>query len=214
MKIPVTNDTLNSTLDLERGTERGEVIKQAANAANCDVFFDNEGYLVMRKYADPTLNPPMASFKTGPQGNLVDYSKSMNDSRLYNHIIVYGDREAVEGGQVLMPYFGEAVNTNPNSPTNINEIGDRVYTYASSFFTSDAQCQVLANSWLAIHSLESYELNWSSLMYPHLDVGIVVELQEPDQNFTNPTKFLLDTLDFSLGLEPMSATGKRVLMTG
>jgi hypothetical protein len=214
MKIPVSNDILGTTLDLERGTERGSVIKQAANAANYDIFFDNQGYLTMKKFADPTLNPSIATFKTGKDGNLIDYQKSMNDSRLYNHIIIYGDREAVEGGEVLMPYFGEAKNTNPNSPTNIDEIGDRVYTYASSFFTSDNQCQELANSWLAINSLETYEINWQSLYYPHLDAGTVVDVVEPDQDFDSPTKFLLDTLDFPLDLAPMSATGKRVLMTG
>lgn len=214
LKIPFTNETLGTALDLERGTERGAVIKQAANSNNYDIYFDNQGFLTMEKFADPTLNPPVASFKTGSDGNLVDYQKSINDSRLYNHVIVYGDREAVEGGAVLMPYYGESKNEDPNSPTNIDEIGDRVYTFASSFFTSDDQCQQLANSWLAIHSLETYEINWSSIYYPWLDVGRVVDVIEPDSDITTPTKFLLDTIDFPLSLAPMGATGKRVLMTG
>lgn len=214
LKIPFTNETLSSALDLERGTERGAVIKQACNSHNYDVYFDNQGYLTMEKYADPTLSPSVIVFKTGPSGNLVDYQKSINDSRLYNHVIVYGDREAVEGGTILMPYFGEAKNENPNSPTSIQEIGDRVWTFASSFFTSDDQCQELANSRLAILSLETYEINWSSIYYPWLDVGRIVDVIEPDATIETPTKFLLDTIDFPLSLAPMGATGKRVLVTG
>lgn len=214
IKVPFTNDTLGTTLDVERGTDRGEVIKKAANSANYDVYFDNFGYLTMSKIPDPALDPAVITFQTGSKGNLVTYEKSVNDSRLYNHIIVYGDRESVAGGQVLMPFFGEAKNEDPNSPTSIDEIGDRVYTYASSFFTSDEQCVRLAQSWLNIYSLESYEINFSSLYYPHLDVGKVIQMFEPNKNSATPTRFLLDTIDFPLGLQPMGATGKRVIAVG
>lgn len=212
-KIPFTNETLGSTLDLERGTERWNVMKQAANSHNYDIYFDNQGYLTMSKYTDPALSAPVQTFSTGPTGNLVSYSKSSNDSRLYNHVVVYGDRESVEGGVILMPYFGEAKNENPNSPTNIDRIGDRYYSYASSFFTSSQQCQEYANSLLAIYSLESYDINWSSINYPWLDVGQTADIYEPRSSSTTAAKFLLDSLTIPLTLDPMSATGKRVLKT-
>lgn len=213
-KIAKSNETIGTRIDLERGTERGEVIKQACNSNNYDVYFDNEGYLVMEKYSDPVIDPALIVFKTGPQGNLVDYSKSVNDSRLYNHIAVYGDRESVEGGDILLPYFGEAKNEDSTSPTSIDRIGDRYYSYASSFFTSDQQCLTYAKTLLKIHSLESYELNWSSIYYPHLEVGRVVEVEEPEISLNENRKFLLDTINYPLALAPMSATGKRVLIVG
>jgi len=212
LKIPYTNRTIGTRMDLERGTERGEVIKQAANANNYDVYFDNEGYLVMEEFADPSTSPVEMTFQTGAEGNIVDYDKSINDSRLYNHIVVYGDRESVEGGDILMPYFGEAINEDATSPTSVQRIGDRQYSFASSFFTSDQQCQDYANSLLRIHSLETYEINWSSLYYAHLDVGRVVDVLEPDLGLLTTSRFLLDTINFPLNLGPMSATGKRVLI--
>lgn len=212
LRIPYTNETIGSTMDLERGTERGEVIKQACTANNYDVYFDNEGYLKMEKFSDPSTSAPTARFSTGVGGNIVTYDKSINDSRLYNHILVYGDRESVEGGDILMPYFGEAINDNPNSPTSVDRLGDRQYSYASSFFTSDQQCQNYAESLLKIHSLETYEINWSSIYYPWLEVGTVVEVSEPDTDVDIDTRFLLDTISYPLSLGPMSATGKRVLI--
>jgi hypothetical protein len=88
-----------------------------------------------------------------------------------------------------------------------------MYSFASSFFTSDQQCEELAVSWLKINSLESYEINWSSLVYPHIEVGRAVEVFEPKQNSDTPTKFLLDTVEIPLDLGTMSSTGKRVLAT-
>lgn len=214
MRIPYSAERLDSTFDVERGTERWNVMKQIANSFSYDIYFDNQGYLVMSKFPDPTLDAPVLSFSTGEGGNIIKVSKSTDDSRLYNHVVVTGDRESVEGGDILLPYFGEAKNENPSSPTNIKRIGDRPYFFTSSFFTSSQQCQVLAESLLRIHSLESYNLNWESLVYPHLDVGQVVELREPRSASAFPSKYLLDTLTLPLTLSPMSATGKRVLIAG
>lgn len=209
MKIPFTNETIGTEINVERGTDRWSIMKQAANSNSYDLYFDNQGYLVMEKYADPAISPSIAHFRPGVGGNMIKYEKSTNDSRLYNHIVVTGDREAVDGGTVLLPYFGEAVNDDPTSPTNVDEIGDRPYFYSSSFFTADSQCAELARTWLRIYSLESYDINVSMLMYPWIDVGKVVDVTEPKGNAT--IKFLLDTLNMPLGIEPMSGTGKRVL---
>ena len=215
LKIPFSTEVLTADIDIERGTERWTIMVDAANSHNYDLFFDNQGYLTMEKYSDPSTSPVTASFKGGSGGNLVTYDKSTNDSRLYNHIVVFGDREAIEGGEILMPYFGEAKNEDPTSPTSIDEIGDRYYSYASSFFTSDAQCEQLALSWLRIHSLESYEISFSSLLYPWLDVGKIVEVVDPKKDDEEvPMKFLLDTLSIPLGLDLMGGTGKRVVAIG
>lgn len=214
MQIPFSAERLESSFDVERGTERWNVMKDIANSFSYDIYFDNQGVLVMSRLPDPTLDAPVISFQIGQDGNLISISKSTDDSRLYNHVIVTGDRESVEGGEVLLPHFGEAKNTNEASPTRISKIGDRAYFFTSSFFTSSQQCQVLAESLLRIHSLESYNLNWEALVYPHLDVGRVVELNEPRSRSTFPSKYLLSTLTIPLTLSPMSATGKRVLIVG
>lgn len=207
-KLPVLAQTVGKTISIERGTSRWDVMKAAAAAGNLEIFFDNEGYLVLRPFLDPALSPAGMVFKTGSDGNLVTYDRSANDSRLYNHVCVFGD--PADGEEARLPYFGEAENTDPGSPTRISRIGDRYYSFASQFFTSDAQCQAYANSLLKIVALESYDLNMSSIYYPWLEAGIIVEIQDPDALSSDPTKFLLSNITFPIALGPMSVQAKRV----
>lgn len=207
IQLSPVDDVLPTRLDFDRGIERWSIMKEAANSINRNIYFNHKGYLVWEVFADPALQAASVTFKTGTSGNLVKYQRSVNDSRLYNHIAVYGDPGE---GEERLPFIGEAINTEPSSPTRVERIGDRLFTYASTFFTSEEQCQELAEAWLKIYSLESYELDFSSLVYPHLEVGVVAEIIEEDQQVIDPTHFLLDGITLPLGLEPMSGTAKRV----
>lgn len=202
-------ETIGSEMTFDRGTPRWDIMVQAAKTQGYEIFFDHEGYLVTRKYLDPTLSPENYLFQTGQEGNLSTIDRSVNDSRIYNHIVVYGDPAS---GETRMPYIGEAKNVNPSSPTNINRIGDRYYPYASTFFTSQLQCQQYAERLLGVHSLESFELSFTAINYPWMEVGEIAKVLDPQAVQTDPDKYLVDTATIPLGLGPMSATGKRVLM--
>lgn len=204
--LPQTDATLSERLDFDRGTERWRVMKGAADSANLELYFDPQGYLTMREYLDPAYSPVSQTFFTGAGGNLISWSRSVNDSRLYNHIVITGETSE----ENALPFFGEAINNEPNSPTNVDRIGDRPYFYTSSFFTSNEQCQDLARSWLKLKSLESYEISWGTLVYPWLEAGSIVEFLDPARLDNEPTRFLLDTLNISMELAPMGSTGKRV----
>lgn len=209
LRIPVSGKTLPSRVDIERGTERWRVAKDACNANSFELFFDAQGYLVMRPFLDPSFSPVAHVFKTGPLsegGNLVSFERSTNDSRLYNHVVVTGERE----GDGVLPFFGEAKNTTADSPTRIARIGDRSYFYTSSYFTSNAQCLETAHNLLKLQALESYEMNFSSINFHWLEVGEITEMLDPDALDIDPTRFLLDTLSIPMGLGAMSGTSKRV----
>lgn len=210
-RLPNNMGKLSSDLTIERGTPRWDIIKQACESNGYDVFFDNEGFITAKQIADPSLDPVFMTYKTGPEGNLVSYDKSTNDSRVYNKVVVTGENESQDGGEIALPFYGEASNTDPSSPTRIARIGERTYFFTSTFFTSDQQCIDLAVQWLKVHALESYEVNWDSICFPWQDVGVVVEFI-PERRYDNdPTKFLLDTLTIPLSLGSMSATAKRVV---
>lgn len=211
-KLPTMTESLASDLSIDRGTDRWSVMKNAADSFGYEIFFDYKGYLTMRKYVDPSFGAVTQHFQTGAQGNLVSYERSLNDSRLYNHVVVYGD--PAEGEEDRLPYFGEARNDEPSSPTRIARIGDRLYTFASTFFTSDTQAAATALAYLKIHSLESYELNVGAIYYPWLEVGEIAEIIDPDAITTDPTRYLMDTITYPLGLGPMSLTAKRVTYVG
>jgi len=204
-------ELLGSTQTFDRGTPRWDIMREAAHATGYEIYFDNEGYLTTRKYLDPTLSPPSHTFLTGAMGNLASLSRATNDSRIYNHVVVYGDPTSEEQ---RMPYVGEAINTNSESPTNVDRIGDRYYSYASTFFTNEAQCQAYADRLLGLHALESFELSFSAINYPWLEVGEIGRILDPNAVAGDPDQYLIDTANIPLALGPMTMTGKRITSVG
>jgi hypothetical protein len=124
MILPNTGKTVHSTFTYERGVSRWEAMKEIANAYNYDVFFGREGNLRMEIFPDPATQPPAYIFQTGEEGNLSEFTKTTDDSELYNHVLVAGHNDTGEA-------FAEAKNTTIDSPTSIAEIGDRLYEYDS-----------------------------------------------------------------------------------
>lgn len=209
--LPVTGSSLGKDYYFERGVSRWEAMKQIAVAFGWELFFDAQGYLTMREFLDPLQAPLSATLQTGPSvGNLASYSKSVNDTRLYNHIIVTGEAN----DETVIPVMAEAINTEPSSPTRVAAIGDRLYQYTSSFITSEAQAQNVADKFLKIHALEEYDLNFNSIAMPWLEVGEIVEFVDPRPSAGQPSRFLLSSISIPLGLGPMSGNAKRVTVVG
>lgn len=207
--VPVTGKALGKDYMYERGVSRWEAMKDIASAFGYELFFDGSGYLVMRNYLDPTLSPVSHTFQTGKVvGNLVSWEKSADDTRIYNHIAVTG------GDPNSTPVFAEAVNTNPSSPTRVALIGDRLYEFVSSFITTVQQAQDVADKFLKIHALEEYEISINTIVAPWLEAGEIAQFIDPDAPVTDPTRFLMTAYTIPLGLEPMSATGRRVTIVG
>lgn len=205
--LPLTGKTLGKDYFFERGVTRWEAMKQIANSFGFDLFFDGQGYLVLKEYSDPVTAPLAYTFQTGPIiGNLAGYTKSLNDTRMYNHIVVTGESSGTE----IVPVWAEALNTDPLSPTRISKIGDRVYQYTSIFITTEAQALDVANKFLAIHALEEFEFSFSSIALPWLEVGEIIRFEDPRPHEDQPDRFLLSTLTIPMDLGPMSGSGKRV----
>lgn len=207
--LPTTGITVGKSFTYEPQVTRWQAMKDIANAYNYDIFFDSQGYLRMQLFPDPATQEPVYTFQTGAVGNLSSYSKATDDERLYNHVLVIG--AATDTG--IAPW-AEAKNETPGSPTNIDEIGDRLYTYSSDFITTTAQAQTVADSFLSVHQLEQFNLNLSSLNHFYLDVGNTVAFIDPRPAPGDPTKFLLQTLDIPIELGLMSATAARVENVG
>lgn len=208
--LPPTGIVVNKTFFFERGTERWTAIKEIASSYNYDVFFDSYGYLTIEPQVDPATTPPVLTVNTGSAGNMVSWEKSTSDARLYNHVLVTSETSDAS----TLPMYAEALNEDPNSETSIAKIGDRLYQYTSGFFTEQSQLDDVAAKFLAIHSLEEFELTFESLMLPWLDVGVITEFNDGVGGDGDPTRFLLSTLGLPLNLAPMSGNGKRVVIVG
>jgi len=211
MLLPPTGHALGKDYFFERGVSRWEAMLEIASAFGYELFFDAQGYLLMRENLDPVTAPLSYTLATGPSvGNLVTYEKNLNDTRIYNHIIVTGESADSE----VLPVSAEATNTEPSSPTRVSEIGDRVYQYTSAFITTTLQAQDVADKFLKIHALEEFDLNFESINFPWLEVGEIVEFVDPRPSAGQPTRFLLSSISLNLGLGAMSGNAKRVTVVG
>jgi hypothetical protein len=206
--VTVTN-TLGATVTFEKNSPRWDACKQLAQSISCDLYFDNNGYLTMKPMVDPLTAPVSYTFDTGASGNLADYSRSTNDSRLYNDVLVYGD--APDNPLI----YAHVSNTAPSSPTSIANLNQtRTYAFASQFFTSNAQALTYANKLLSVVALEQYDMNLTSIVIPWLEAGTAVEVIAPDAAVSDPTRFLLTSFDIPMMLGTMTALAKRVTLVG
>lgn len=221
--LPTTGAAYSKDIIFTRGTDRWKVITQLADTISCEVFFRADGTLAMKPYPDPTLDPIAWSFTQGAGGTLIKYTKSSNDSRIFNHIIVTGATlggepdalgGAVTGSTVSEVIFAEAKNTDPGSPTNIERIGDRVMPYQSDLFTTVAQAQEYADTMMRVASLEEYSMAFESLILPWLNAGDIVEIRQPEDDLYTPNRFLLVNFTVPMGLGSMSGTARRVTVVG
>lgn len=204
--LPLTSYSLDADYFFERNSARWDAMDRIASSFGYELFFDSQGYLVMREFQDPVSAPLAYSLETGAYGTLVSFSKTVNDTRIFNHIIVTGESSDAD----TIPVMKEARNTEPSSPTRIDRIGDRVYQYSSAFITTEAQAADVAGKYLRIMGLEEFDLNFSSISLFWLDVGEIVEFNDPRENVGQPTRFLLSSLSIPLGLGAMSGNAKRV----
>lgn len=205
-KLLTTNKTLDIDKTYERDTSRWEIMKDLATANNYELFFDAFGYLTMTEMADPLLTPPTLELTVGPGGNLVRRGKKTSDARLFNHVVVVGE----SSDSTVPPVYAEAKNENPNSPSNIERLGDRVLVHTTPLVTKVTQAQELANSMLSVAGLEEFEMTWDSVLLPWIEPGEIVEMIEAAADSWGPSRFLISSLNFPFDLGPMSGVGKRI----
>lgn len=206
--LPDTGQILLEPMLFESGTKRWQAIKEIASTFGWDVYFDPDGFLAMSEFQDPIYSPEQFEFATGPGGTLVEFNKRTNDTRIKNHIIVRS--ENANGLQV----FAEAENNQPDSPTRIEKLGRRSDSFESSVLQTELECQELANKLLKISALESFDLNFESLVLPWLDVGHILKFVDPNPSQGDPDRYLMSTLNLPLRLGAMFGLGRRVTLVG
>lgn len=205
---------LTADVTFAANATRWSVIKDILLGFNYEVFFDRFGYLIIRNFQDPAETPSSWVFETGPiNGNLVSWTKSTSDARLFNHVVVVG------GSDAQLPIYAEAVVTDPGSPVfpgNATQpgIGDRVADPISSITANTlALAQALADSQLKFTALEEFNLSMSAIVIPWLEGGNVVSFIDPDPTASDdPTSFYLHDFTIPLDLAPMTANADRVVI--
>ncbi len=206
--LPITGITVNKSFYFDRGVTRWDAMDEIAKAYDYQIYFDPQGFLVLEHQSDPASEQPDFWIKTGEGGSLITFTKSTTDTRIYNVVVVTGE----SSDSNILPVYAIARNENPLSPTSIQKIGERVYQYTSSWITTTEQAKRVADSFLAVHALEEFEVNFESLLLPWMDAGDVIGFEDPDPTDDSPDRLLLASLTLPLKLGSMSGVGKRVVM--
>lgn len=207
MILPSTSVVLSDDFSFEAGDSRWKALTDLCEAFGFEIFFDAQGYLVMREFRDPLLTPPVVTFGTGAGGNLVSYKKTANDTRLYNAVRVTGQG----AGQLPVSYTAE--NNDPSDPTSIPRLGRRrVFPVESAFISTIEQCQDLAEKLLAVYGVEAFQVALQGIVLPWLEGSDILRYVDPDPNPGDPSSFLISDFAVPLKLGAMPVTGKRVVI--
>lgn len=198
---------LDTDYSWDADTTRWKIITDICTAFSLEVFFNAYNVMIVRPYRDPATTPSTITFATGPKiGNIATFTRSGNDSQLYNHVVVSG------GSTNTIPVWAEAQITDPNSPAHADKIGDRqMDTITSALITTTAQAQTLANSLLKIAALESYSANIGALVIPWLEAGDIATFLDPNPvNANDPVQFFMHDFTIPMTLAPMDVNLNRV----
>lgn len=198
--FPVTGIVTTREFAFDAETTRWDAMKTLVDSFGYELFFTANEYLVMRRITDPTLDPIMWSYETGSLSTVISWKRRTKDDRLYNVVHVTG--ESVNGPIV----WAESRNEVPGSATNVERIGERLYPYKSAFIVTTEQAQDLADRLLAVMSLESWEIDMETLVFPWFEAGNVIEFTDDAES----TRWRLSNFNIPLSLSPMPVSGRRL----
>lgn len=214
LRIPFIGVGYDDDVVFEPGTPRWEVMKKLADSIGYEIYFTGDGYLTMRPYQDPVTSPLTWIFRTGKlDGTLVTYARSTNDSRVKNHTVVVGSSQA-DSSNFVSVAFAEIRNDDPNSPTNIQRIGDRLDLYKSEYITTNEQAAAVAEARHRVSSLEEWSIDFSSVILPWLEGNDIVDITSDNESEYVPARFLLGNYTLPMALGPMIGLGRRVTIVG
>lgn len=195
--------TLQAARTWEIADERIKALRDLQNSFALEVFADPSGMGIMRPVRDPATLPVAWTFVAGEDAVMLGVSKRWSIDRLYNHILVTGERSDAS------PVYAEAKDTNPASPTYINgPLGDRLFMYTSSMIYTQAQAQAVANMLLHEHALIEEEISLPHIPLAFLDEGDVVEIIEDDSGSAG--RYMIDTLEMPMEEGPSTLTTHRL----
>lgn len=197
-RLSVESVQIASNVVFAREASRWESIKTLCESLNVELYFDRQGYLVTRMYDDVATTPPRFRL-TDDEGeqNIVDFSRSSTDTNIFNHVVVTGtsEEETVTG----FKFISIAENTDPSSPTSIQRLGRRTFSYSVDYITSQQQADDLASRLLQVKQLEDFNLSFSTVCIPWIEAGRILEFKEPGIGDSVPVRFLFDTFSIPMG---------------
>lgn len=189
------------TITKEAGATIGDIIIELSYLLSCNVFFNTEGQLEFYRDVDDNIKPSIYDFTTD-KVQYMGANQTFNYSKLYNACLVIGSN--ING----TTYSYEAVNTNLQSSTSVNNLGfKRTYRHEDENIDSVAKCQLLAEFLLKrLISVQS-EISITSIPIHYFDVDNIVTLTDINNLNLDMKRLLITSLTIPLKIGDVMSIG-------
>lgn len=166
--------------DIKKSPETyfSDILIELGNIFACDVYYDVNGVLNFTKgneNLDFNKKPSLYDFSDSNRNFYFQPVVELDFENIYNVIKVIGDNPTTG------IYAAILKNTNLNSPTCIQRVGEKIKYIESSFCYDESRAQQFAKYLLNKYSRIQAALSFQTTLVPHLDVNNVVTIT--DKNF-------------------------------
>jgi hypothetical protein len=195
----------------EAGDDRWDFMLGLSEAVyGSDLFFDPGGVLTMLNRADKEQPPAVWEFTEGEDATLLGVAKRWSREDAVNRVVVEGANSKGD------PVYGEARDTNPNSPTFYSseegKFGKKTMTWSSDWIQYPGQAQAVAARILRENIGTHQEIGFDSLVHPALEPNDVVIVRRPQLGVNE--EHIIESVTIPLALDgTMSVTTRRYQIT-
>lgn len=187
--------------DIEKpaSTYFSDILIELANIFACDIFYDVNGRLNFVKGNEHRGMEDYASIWDYSDEESEYFSPQMtyNFTETYNIVKVIGDNKAAPE-----IYEYTAKNDEPNSPTRISLIGEKIKYIESTFCYNLDRTKDFARYMLQKLSRVPLTLSFQSSMIPHLEVNNVITITDKFFNY-NQERFVIQSLTMPLSTKSL-----------
>lgn len=192
---------LGEDLPYSLGDNIRDLVLKTADAFGAEVYLDEDAYLTISPLpTDGSLPAPSWTLERGQRATIVRVDRSLEDDPVYNHVVVVGESAALNIGSTPHVPFGEARDTNPDSPYYHPEEGTgecRMYVTSDATITTDAQASQVAEALLFDLELVQEDLVIASTPLPFLVPGDVITVTDSAAGVDD--EYLIDSIEHPIG---------------
>lgn len=165
---------LSKKFSVEQGDNRGEMLAKLCTDYGIDVYFDPNGRLTTQDFTAPGDKAVVYTYDPNDNNNLITVKSSYSDDNLYNSVLVLGtkDKDNVKVARVR--------DTDPNSVTNVDRLGERVFKHESENIGTQEVADKTAERLFYRHVLINEDITLESICNPAFEGNDVIKLREID----------------------------------
>lgn len=204
--FPTTNVTINQViLGSEKENDPWKDAVELCELVGYDLFFDNNGIVVMRQLPSLEGAVVVAKYVEGSDTTVTSLDRRISSKDTFNGVIY-----TIEGTEVATPIRVEAWDEDTTSPTyRYGVFGEAPTFITTSVLATEAEAITAAKLLLNRYIGAQEQIRWNGLVDPTLDVNDVVYIKTTGAKVDRIV--IIDGLDIPLSPEDNLAADARVV---